>query len=152
MNNAIRSVSLLLIATLAPVSVLAGVVEFSDVTLTADATFSSERVPEKHDFDKKTVPADQVFLASKALVKSDGIPFPNVPNSQNSGFASASATVGGAFGVGVNGFHIVGVLPPNAYLAAGTWTQTLTNNSTDSVVGAADISVPAPTYALLRHR
>ena len=58
MNNAIRSVSLLLIATLAPVSVLAGVVEFSDVTLTADATFSSERVPEKHDFDKKTVPAD----------------------------------------------------------------------------------------------
>ena len=148
MNNAIRSVILLLIATLAPMSALAGVVEISDVTITADANFSSQRVPvTKNDSDSTTAPPDQTFLTTHALVK-EGLPFPNVPNSQNSGFASSAGSVGGLFGVGVNGFHFENSLPPNAYSAVGTWTQSVTNNSTDSQEVTINLSVPAPTIRL----
>src|SRR4051812_20132039 len=135
----------LLAATLAPVSARAGGVVLSDVTLTARATFSSQRVaPEKTDFDVKTAPPDQLLQAAQALVI-EGLPFPNQPNSQNAGFASSAAAVGGAFGLGVNGFHFENSLPPNRYFAAGRWTQTLTNNSTVTQVSNAAISVPAPT-------
>ena len=144
MNNPLRVTNFLFIALLAPVSVHADVV-LSDVELTARATFSSQQVmPEKSDFDTKTAPPDQLLQAAQALVI-DGLPFPNQPNSQNAGFASSAATVGGVFGVGVNGFHFLNSLPPNRYFASGTWTQTLTNSSTVTQVSSATISVPAPT-------
>jgi hypothetical protein len=135
----------LLVAMLAPISAQAGEVVLSDVTLTARATFSSQRVtPEKSDFDVKTAPPDQLLQAAQALVI-EGLPFPNQPDSQNAGFASSAATVGGVFGVGVNGFHFENSLPPNRYFASGTWTQTLTNDSTVTQVSSATVSVPAPT-------
>ena len=115
------------------------------MTITARATFSSQRVtPEKSDFDIKTVPPDQLLQAAQALVI-EGLPFPNQPNSQNAGFASSAVTAGGVFGVGVNGFHFENSLPPNRYFASGRWTQTLTNDSTVTQVSSATISVPAPT-------
>jgi hypothetical protein len=110
MNNRLCLANLLLIGVLAPVSVHADFV-LSDVGLTARATFSSQRVtPEKSDFDTKTVPPDQLLQAAQALVI-DGLPFPNQPNSQNAGFACSAATVGGVFGVGVNGFHFENSFP-----------------------------------------
>src|SRR4051812_27149060 len=103
MNNLLRLTNLLFIAMLAPVSAQAGEITLSDVTLTARATFSSQRVtPEKSDFATKTAPPDQLLQAAQALVI-EGLPFPNQPNSQDAGFASSAATVGGVFGVGVNG-------------------------------------------------
>ena len=144
MTNSISPAALLLIASFAPVSVLAAEIEFSDVSLTARATFSSQQVPEKSDSDFKVAPPEQLLQATQALVI-DGLPFPNVPNSQNAGFASSAAVVGGLFGVGVNGFHFLNSLPPNRYFAMGKWTQTLTNNSAVTQVSTGAISVPAPT-------
>ena len=118
MNHPLRFTNLLVIAVLAPVSVQADVI-LSDVGLTARATFSSQQVmPEKSDFDTKTAPPDQLLQAAQALVI-DGLPFPNQPNSQNAGFASSAATVGGVFGVGVNGFHFLKFPSPEPLLCVG---------------------------------
>ena len=146
MNHPIRFASSVIVAmTLSPLVAEAGDVTLSDVPLTARATFSSQRVtPERSDFDSKAAPADQLLQAAQALVK-EGLPFPNQPNSQNSGFASSAATVGGVFGVGVNGFHFENSLPPNRYFASGTWSQTLTNDSSTSMTSSGAIFVPAPT-------
>ena len=145
MTNSISPAALLLIASFAPVSVSAAAVDLSDVSLTARATFSSQRVfPEKSDFDVKVAPPDQLLQAAQALVI-EGLPFPNQPNSQDAGFASSAGAVGGVFGVGVNGFHFQNSLPPNRYFASGKWTQTLTNNSAVTQVSTGTISVPAPT-------
>jgi hypothetical protein len=140
------STTLSLLATmLVPVSVHADSFVLSDVGLTARATFSSQRVtPEKSSFANRTAPPDQLLQAAQALVI-DGLPFPNQPNSQNAGFASSAATVGGVFGVGVNGLHFENSLPPNRYSASGRWTQTLTNGSAVTLVSRGTISVPAPT-------
>lgn len=144
MSSPLRFIRWFLLVTLAPASVQADVV-LSDVGLTARATFSSQRVtPERSDFHTNTAPPDQLLQAAQALVI-EGLPFPNQPNSQNAGFASSAATVGGVFGVGVNGFHFQNSLPPNRYFASGRWTQTLTNNSTVTQVSTAAISIPAPT-------
>jgi hypothetical protein len=144
MTTRISQAALLLIASFAPISVSADSIELSDVRISARATFSSQQVPEKSDFDVKVVPPDQLLQAAQALVI-EGLPFPNQPNSQNAGFASSAAAVGGLFGVGVNGFHFQNSLPPNRYFASGTWTQTLTNNSAVTQVSTGTISVPAPT-------
>ena len=135
------------VAMLAPVSAQAGEVVLSDVTITARSTFSSQRVPEKSDFDVKTAAPDQLLQAARTLVI-DGLPFPNVPNSQNAGFSSSAGTVGGVFGVGVNGLHFENSLPPNRYFASGAWTQTLTNNSSVAQESTGVFSVPAPTIRL----
>lgn len=145
MNRRIRPADLLLVATLAPLATHAADVTLSDVSLTARATFSSQRVnPELSDFDAQTAPPGDLLRAAQALVR-EGLPFPNQPNSQNSGFASSAATVGGLYGVGVNGFHFVNSLPPNRYFASGTWSQTLTNDSPVAQVSSAAIGIPAPT-------
>ena len=144
MTTRISQAALLLFASFAPVSVSADSIELSDVRISARASFSSQQVPEKSDFDVKVAPPDQLLQAAQALVI-DGLPFPNQPNSQNAGFASSTAVVGGLFGVGVNGFHFQNSLPPNRYFASGTWTQTLTNNSALTQVSTGTISVPAPT-------
>ena len=144
MTTRISQAALLLFASFAPVSVSADSIELSDVRISARASFSSQQVPEKSDFDVKVAPPDQLLQAAQALVI-DGLPFPNQPNSQNAGFASSTAVVGGLFGVGVNGFHFQNSLPPNRYFASGTWTQTLTNHSALTQVSTGTISVPAPT-------
>jgi hypothetical protein len=144
MTNRMSQAALLLIASLAPVSASAAPIEFSDVRVSARATFSSQRVPEKSDVDITVAPPNELLRAAQALVI-DGLPFPNQPNSQNAGFASSSGVVGGLFGVGVNGFHFQNSLPPNRYFASGTWTQTMTNNSAVTQVSTGTISVPAPT-------
>ena len=144
MTNSVSPAALLLIASFAPVSVSAAGIELSDVGITARATFSSQQVPEKSDFVVREAPPDQLLQAAQALVI-EGQPFPNQPNSQGAGFASSAGTVGGVFGVGVNGFHFENSLPPNDYFASGKWTQTLTNNSAVTQVSTGIISVPAPT-------
>ena len=118
MTNRISQAALLLIASFAPASVSADTIQLSDISITARATFSSQRVPETSDFDVKLAPPDQLLQAARALVI-EGLPFPNQPNSQNAGFASSAGVVGGAFGVGVNGFHFENSLPPNRYFAEG---------------------------------
>jgi hypothetical protein len=144
MTNRISQAALLLMAGFAPVSVSAGTIELSDVRITARTTFSSQRVPEISDFDVKVAPPDQLLQAAQALVI-EGLPFPNLPNSLNAGFASSAGVVGGVFGVGVNGLHFENSLPPNRYFASGTWSETLTNNSAVTQVSSGTISVPAPT-------
>lgn len=134
----------LLATVLVPVPVRADSIVFSDVRITARSTFSSQRVLEKSDFDVKSAPPDELLQAARSLVL-DGLPFPNQPNSQDSGFASSAGVVGGVFGVGVNGFHFQNSLPPNNYFASGTWSQTMTNNSDVTQVSNGAISVPAPT-------
>ena len=143
-TNRVPQAALLFIAGVTPVSMPASTIDASDVRISARATFSSQQVPEKSDIDVKVAPPDQLLQAARALVI-DGLPFPNVPNSQGAGFASSAGVVGGVYGVGVNGFHFLNALPPNRYFASGTWTQTLTNNSTVTQVSTGTISVPAPT-------
>ena len=128
MTNRMSRTALFLISGLTPSSLPTDTIDFSDVRISARATFSSQRVPERSDVDIQTAPPDQLLQAAQALVI-EGLPFPNQPNSQNTGFASSAGVVGGVFGVGVNGFHFQNSLPPNRYFASGTWTQTLTNNS-----------------------
>ena len=144
MANRVSQAAILLTAGFAPVFASAGTIDLSDVRITARATFSSQRVPEISDFDVKVAPADQLLQAAQALVI-EGLPFPNQPNSQDAGFASSAGVVGGIFGVGVNGLHFENSLPPNRYFASGTWSQTLTNNSSVTQVSSGVISVPAPT-------
>ena len=86
MTNRMLQAALLLIASLGPVSVSAAPIEFSDIRVSARATFSSQRVPEKSDFDIKVAPPEELLQAAQALVI-EGLPFPNQPNSQNAGFA-----------------------------------------------------------------
>ena len=144
MTNRMSRTALFLISGLSPCSLPADTIDFSDVRISARATFSSQRVPETSDVDIKTAPPDQLLQAARALVI-EGLPFPNQPNSQDAGFASSAGVVGGVFGVGVNGFHFENSLPPNRYFASGTWTQTITNNSAVTQVSTGTISVPAPT-------
>ena len=115
MTTRISPAALLLFASFAPVSVSADSIELSDVRISARASFSSQQVPEKSDLDVKVAPPDQLLQAAQALVI-DGLPFPNQPNSQNAGFASSTAVVGGLFGVGVNGFHFRTRFPRTATL------------------------------------
>ena len=142
--NRVSHAAVIVIASLVPVAVSADAISLSDVRVSARVTFSSQRVPEKSDFDVEVAPPDQLLQAAQALVI-EGLPFPNVPNSQGVGFASSAGVVGGIFGVGVNGLHFQNSLPPNRYFASGTWSQTLTNNSTVAQVSSGAISVPAPT-------
>jgi len=128
MTNRMSRTALFLISGLTPSSLPTDTIDFSDVRISARATFSSQRVPERSDVDIQTAPPDQLLQAAQALVI-EGLPFPNQPNSQNAEFASSAGIVGGVFGVDVNGFHFQNSLPPNRYFASGTWTQTLTNNS-----------------------
>jgi hypothetical protein len=148
MKNSISSISfttLFMLAALTPSEVRADILTQSDVRLAAFAEFSSQRVPQITDSASNSAPPSQVFTNAQALVKS-GLPFPNVPNSQNSGFASSTTTVGGVFGVGVNGFFLQNSLPPNFYGASGEWSTSITNNTTSNEIVALDFTIPNPTF------
>jgi hypothetical protein len=115
----------------------------SDVTMTAFTSFESQRIPLIEDFDSTVAPRTGNLAAAQALVRA-GQPFPNVDNSVGSGFASSTATASGVFGVGVNGFFLQNSLPPNEFVASGTWTQTLTNTSNETLPVFGTFLIPAP--------
>jgi len=75
-----------------------------------------------------------------------GVPFPNLPNTVGSAFASA-AQFGDLFGVGVNGFFFRNSLPPNTLLAKGSFAQTITNSSTVSESVVVDFFIPRSTIS-----
>ena len=75
MTNRISQAALLLTSGFAPASVSATPIEFSDVRISARATFSSQRVAEMSDFHVNVAPPDQLLQAARALVI-EGLPFP----------------------------------------------------------------------------
>ena len=143
MNHPICHAGLLFIATLAPAWVSAALVDFSVVEITAFASFDTQGQPQRTDFDGKVAPPGPTKV--EALVRA-GIPFPNLPNSVGSAFASSAGDANGIFGVGVNGFFLRNSLPPNALVASGTSTQTITNNSNVTLPFVTSFFIPAPTF------
>lgn len=133
----------LLCVVLIPVDGRADDFVLSDVTMTAFSSFVSQRVPKVTDAETKVAPRSEILTAAQTLVTA-GQPYPNQPNSVGSGFASSTATAAGVFGVGVNGFFLQNSLPPNVFEASGTWTQTLTNTSTQTLPTSATFIIPAP--------
>ena len=150
MRHHSRSAVLLLIAALAPVSVSAQDflgIEFSDVELSAFTSVSTQLEAIKTDSDTKSAPKGAANNV-EALVRARGIPFPNLPNSVGSAFASSAGDNTGLFGVGVNGFFFTNSLPPDALLASVTLSQSFTNSSDIDVSLFAGVTIPAPTVAL----
>jgi len=71
MTNRMSRTALFLISGLTPSSLPADTIDFSDVRISARATFSSQRVPERSDVDIQTAPPDQLLQAAQALVMKD---------------------------------------------------------------------------------
>ena len=140
--------ALMLIAALATWPAAAANVAISDATLTTRASATAQGEPNRNDFDAKTAPVSSL-LEAEALVHANGIPFPNLPNSQGQAFASSAVDAAGHFGVGVNGFFFPNALPPNALQASGSYALTFTDAAGAGDPGRAvvsvDLEVPAPT-------
>ena len=150
MNRSFRGAALLLIAAVAPLTVTAQDffgINFSDVTLRAFASVATQLEPIKTATDTHSAPRADANEAN-VLLRARGIPFPNLPNSVGSAFASSAGNNDGVFGVGVNGFFFTNSLPPDALLASLTFSQTITNHSAIAVTVFADITIPAPTIQL----
>ncbi len=148
MKRHIRHAIVLFIAASAPGSVSAELV-FSVMSFSADTRATTQLPPPVNDSDAEIVP-NQGAGAVNALSPAIGTPFPNLPNSVGSAFASATLlTFGGRSvlsGVGVDGFFLRNSLPPNDLLATTVDSQTFTNNSTtDTESLLASFFVPAPT-------
>lgn len=143
MNHRICHAGLLCLAALVPTGVSAALIDFSDVEITAFASFDTQGEAKKTGFDSKVVPNGPTKV--EALVPG-GFPFPNLPNDVGSGFASSASDADGFFGVGVNGFFLRNSLPPNAFVASGTNTQTITNNSNVVLPFVISFFIPAPTF------
>jgi hypothetical protein len=122
-------------------------IEFSTIELTALASVATQLEPIKVATDSGAAPKGTPESVA-ALGRARGIPFPNLPNSVGSAFASSAANNDGVFGVGVNGFFFTNSLPPDALLASATYRQTITNHSSVSVSLFADVTVPVPTIQL----
>jgi hypothetical protein len=147
MIKRILSTAVLLVAALTPIESRADLIDVSDVALTAFAEFTTQLRPAKSDFEERSVePNSPTFVNALVLANEvQAMPFPNIPTSQTEAFASSAATGFGLFGVGANGFFFQNSLPPNALLASGTDTQSITNNSEFTVLMDADFFIPAPT-------
>lgn len=148
MNRQMRRVAFLVAFATVPVCAQADLVDLSDVDLNAFANFSSS-APPRNDAGAASGPFRGIdLIEARALVHAGSpntLPFPNVPTSQTEAFASAAGDNFGAFGVGVSGFFFIGSLPPNALAAGGTFAQTITNHSADTVALITDFFIPAPT-------
>ena len=147
MTKCISFAAVLLFAAFAPIESQAALV-FSDVFHSATTQARTELLPPVDDFDSEFIP-NQGAGAVEALSRANGAPFPNLPNSVGSAFASAAQlTLGGGnvlSGVGVNGFFLRNSLPPNDLLAQAATSQTITNNSTtDTEILLADLFIPTP--------
>jgi hypothetical protein len=151
MKSHIRYAILLLIAALTPFPASAALI-FSDMFFVAETRAATQLLPTVSDSDTENVPnegAGAVNALSRAL-GANAAPFPNLPNSVGSAFASATLlTLGGGSilsGVGVNGFFLRNSLPPNQLTAFALIDQTITNNSTtDTESLLANFFIPAPT-------
>lgn len=147
MNCYIRYAILFFIAALAPVSVSAELI-FSDEEYTAFTSATTQLLPAVIDFDSDTVPNGSP-ASVLALSRANGQPFPNIPTSQTTAFASAAQlTLGDSIvnGVGVNGFFLTNSLPPNTLEAATQYSVTITNTSTTVAEPlVADFLIPPPT-------
>lgn len=148
MNSQIRSAILVLVAALAPGSVSAALI-FSDLFFSASTEAHTQLPPPVIDSDTEFIP-NQGPGAVEALSRANGAPFPNLPNSVGSAFASAAQLTfaGGVIltGVGVNGFFLRNSLPPNKLSALAFNSQTITNNSTtDTESLLVSFFIPAPT-------
>ncbi len=146
MNNRMSSAFLLLIVALAPVSVSADIIEVSDVQMTAFASFTTQRQPEKTDFDAKTFPPGTPN-GVEAFVSAGAIPFPN--SGQTQAFASSAASADNFYGVGVNGFFFPSALPPHNLEASGTFLQNVINNSAVTESLSIDFLIPGPTIKFI---
>jgi hypothetical protein len=146
MTKRISFAAVLLFAAFAPIEGRAALV-FSDVFHSATTQARTQSPPPLDDFDSELIP-NQGSGGVEALSRAIGAPFPNLPNSVGSAFASAAQlTLGGSTlsGVGVNGFFNRNSLPPNDLLAQTVSSQTITNNSTtDTETLLADLFIPAP--------
>jgi hypothetical protein len=147
MTKRISFAAVLLFAAFAPIEGRAALV-FSDVFHSATTQARTQLSPPVDDFDSEFIP-HQGAGGVEALSRANGTPFPNLPNSVGSAFASAAQlTLGGGnvlSGVGVNGFFLRNSLPPNDLLAQATTSQTITNNSTtDTEILLADLFIPTP--------
>jgi hypothetical protein len=147
MNPYLHRAFVLGMAALAPLGARAALIDRSEVTLTAFANHTSS-APPRNDAGLATAPhrGPQVVEA-RALVNAGDrtVPFPNLPTHQTQAFASAAGDNFGAFGVGVSGFFFVGSLPPHALAAGGSFAQTLTNNSSETVAMFTEFFIPEPT-------
>jgi hypothetical protein len=142
----------LLTAALAPFSVPAADLDFSDVDLSTFTGFTTQLQPAKSDPDFQTGPFQSTsVVTAKSLVLADSIrslPFPNLPTSQTHAFASASVNNFGLIGVGVSGFFFQNSLPKNALTADASGTLSIFNNSTESQKLLVDFLIPPPTIQL----
>ena len=141
---------LILLAAMAPVSVSAALI-FSDEEYTAFTNATTQLLPAVSDFDSATVPFESpASVLALSRSPAGGQPFPNIPTSQTTAFASAAQlTLGGGnvlTGVGANGFFLRNSLPPNTLEAGATYAVTITNTSTTATEAlVADIFIPTPT-------
>jgi hypothetical protein len=141
---------LILLAAMAPVSVSADVI-FSDEVYTAFTNATTQLLPAVTDFDSDTVPVDSpASVLALSRSPASGQPFPNIPTSQTTPFASAAQlTLGGGdvlTGVGANGFFLMNSLPPHTLEAGATYAVTITNTSTTITEPLeVDIFIPTPT-------
>ena len=133
-----------MISMLAPLSVSAEPIQ-SPIELTAFAEFSSQRVPLVTKSDDAIEPDQNTFTNAQVLLKVGNVPFPNVPTSQTEAFASSISTAAGVFGVGVSGFFLQNSLPPNKFVASGTFATTISNSDPEGTGVTLDFFIPAPT-------
>jgi hypothetical protein len=146
MNKPNRSAVLLLIAAVTPVSMSADLIDISDMEMTAFASFNKQGSPEQSAFDSNSGPFGSLARAEVlVLAQTRSTPFPNVPTSQTQAFGSSATNANGFYAVGVSGFFFQNSLPPNALVASGTATQTITNNSGVAISGTGGFEIPAPT-------
>jgi hypothetical protein len=141
--------SLILLSALASVSAQAELI-FSDEVYTAFTSATTQLLPAVSDSDSETVPFESpgsVLALSQS--PAGGQPFPNIPTSQTTAFASAAQLFSGnsvLTGVGANGFFLRNSLPPNTLEAGATYAVTITNPSTTAAEAlVADIFIPTPT-------
>ena len=147
MSKRLLSTVVLLVAGLTPAESRADVIDVSAVALTAFAEFTTQTRPPKSDFEARSVEPNSVDIV-RAVVQATEVramPFPNVPTSQPTAFASSASTGFGLFGVGANGFFFQNSLPPHTLVATGTDTQSITNNSDFTIAMDVDFFIPAPT-------
>lgn len=141
LTNLKTAAVLLLTIAAAPLSAAADGVDSSDVQMTAFASFTTQRQPDRTDFDAKSSPPGGPVKV-EAFVPA-GIPFPNIGQTQ--GFASSAASADNFYGVGVNGFFLPSALPPHNLEASGTFLSNIVNNSSTTENLSVSSFIPGPT-------
>ncbi|MBP1806084.1 hypothetical protein [Rubellimicrobium aerolatum] len=133
----------LLAAALLPTASGAATISRILADLTASGRFTSgSGFPDANDFDSATVLVNG--LQSVEALAPAALPFPGVPNSVGTGFASAAGDALGNFGVGVNTFSFTGADPAFQAFAFGSYTETILNDTPDTITLGTSFFIPAP--------